>query len=169
MPNFTVIEGGGKGKDDGDSSFAVAVAQGMVATLIVEILRSIVNGRDDRHRVSRILRDLPEHLAKAAVPLPAIVQPVFADANKFIRDHETDVDLEIAEVVFAALRVAAEQNADDNAARGRLSKRKDVLRNSIESYLIAREGRSRENGWSFTENLLGRYRLKPINSNNRRK
>lgn len=45
----------------------------------------------------------------------------------------------------------AESLAEGPAAKSRKSNREDAFVLSIEIYILARETRSRENGWSFTQ------------------
>lgn len=131
-------------------------AQQALSTLIVELLRALGRGDDDTRRVSTALIDFTQHASKAEVPLGDMVHATIerlhgiALANE---GEEDDFEAGTKDILVHALRVAAESMADDNAARGRRSKRFHALNSAIEHEIQQREVRSRKHGWSYTEKL----------------
>jgi hypothetical protein len=66
-PDFTVIDGGGKGRGPGDHD--PDMARHHMDTLIIEILRAIARGYDHENRVGRTLLELFNRLS-AMPPTP---------------------------------------------------------------------------------------------------
>jgi hypothetical protein len=65
MPDFTVIDGGGKGRSPPD--FDAAMARQHMDTLILEILRALARGTDHENRVGRAVpKPTGLHLEKRA-------------------------------------------------------------------------------------------------------
>lgn len=77
-------------------------------------------------------------------------------AMAFATDDLPFYEVERKDITQAALRVIAESMATDNAARARRSKREQSLTQAIEEKIVSSETRSRENGWSYVENLTKR-------------
>lgn len=131
-------------------------AQQALCTLIVELLRALGRGDDHAGRVTTALIDFTQHASKTEVTLGDMVHVAIARlhgvalANDGDRD---DFEAGTRAILVHALRVAAESMADDNAARGRRSKRFDALNSAIEHEVQQREERSRKHGWSYVENL----------------
>ena len=136
MPDFTVIEGGGQGGGGSDSTedYHAGDARYHFRNLIVEILRALPRGDDQRCRVGQELVAFMEHLSKTTAPLGAIIDPVISDIHKNICRDENSIEHYrlLYSVVRSALQVAAEASCHDNAAHGRCSQREQKLENSIE-------------------------------------
>jgi hypothetical protein len=152
MPDFTVIDGGGKRR--GPSDFEADMARQQIDTLIVEILRAVARGDDHENRVGRTLIKLFKHLAAADVPVYDVTSGPIADAHKSISGDRDGYQMEIAEVVLASLRVAAESCATDGFAASRKSKAESRLDHSIKERILGSETRSRQNGWSYLARFL---------------
>jgi hypothetical protein len=112
MPDFTVIEGGGKGRPPED--FEALAAQAALRMLAVEVLRAMVRGNDSNGRVDGCLAKFNDHLRKSHTSQFEIIS----------KDR----------TVQASLRVTAEGCCDDNAAAGRRSGRKNELFAAIEGF-----------------------------------
>jgi hypothetical protein len=131
-------------------------AQQALSTLIIELLRALARGDDDTRRVTGALIDFTQRASKAGTPLGEMVHATIARLHSVALANERDRDdFEAAtrDILVHALRVAAESMADDNAARGRRSKRFYALNSAIEHEVRQREERSRKHGWSYVENL----------------
>jgi len=149
MPDFTVIEGGGKKHD----SHAAAVQQ-FLELLIVELFRAVPRGGDPDSRVATCLVVIMENLAQSSVPLASIVNSTLEICHRHLdlgtlRHHE-----ELNQIVSDSLLVAAESLAQDPAAKGRRSQRKRNLEEAIKSNMVNSERRSRDNGWSFLHHIM---------------
>jgi hypothetical protein len=162
MPDFTVIEGSGKSKEDKLAEWALESVQYEFSQLVTEILRAVARGDDHSSRVARALNQFLKKFAETDASLPKILHPVFTEAHENLDGYKDDYCLEIGSILKAALSLSAEKNASDGFAKGRASKREEVLRNSIENHFAEREKRSRQNGWSCTASLLQKHGLDPI-------
>lgn len=165
MADFTVIEGGGQRRD-----WDREIAQQHFESFVVVLLRSLASG-DGGYRLSEAFFRFLEHAQKTGVP----VGPVLDGAVKRLCEDAFDAkgddyDADKKYVLETALMVIAESMASDNLARARKSKREGDFRQAIEEFVIGRERRSRENGWSYlsraTESLgkwpPPRATLKPL-------
>lgn len=131
-------------------------AQQTLSMLIIELLRALGRGDDHTRRVTTALIDFTEHASKAEMPLGDMVHAAIAKLHGVALANGADGDdfeAGTRDIVVHALRVAAESMADDNAARGRRSKRFHALNSAIEREVQQREERSRKHGWSYVENL----------------
>jgi len=149
MPDFTVIEGGGKERD-----WDREIAQRHFEDFVVVLLRSLAAGDASYQLTQQFFRFL-EHARESEVP----IGPVFDEAIRNLHAMAFDIEnapfyeVERKDITQAALRVIAESMATDNAARARRSKREDSLNQAIENKILGSETRSRENGWSYVGNL----------------
>jgi len=104
-----------------------------------------------------------EHASEATTPAGAIINGQFAEMydRALLQRYDDSVDDERKAILEASLRVAAESLASDRAARGRRSTREKALTNAVERCVLAREERSRANGWSYLQHLtepLGKWK-----------
>lgn len=161
MPDFTVIEGGGPG------DWPAERARAAFGRLVIEMLRALARGDDPGMKVLEAFNKFAKHASEASTP-PAVIidEEMSALYDRALRREHNDAPSdERRSILEDALRVVAESLADDPAAKGRKSKREDALLRSIESFILAREKRSRANGWSYTQNLttnhLGKWSPPP--------
>lgn len=156
MPDFTVIDGGGE-KRDRDRE----IAEQHCEDFVLALLRGLA-GSDQSYRTTQNFFRFVEHAQNTQVPIAAVID----DSIGQLRQSAFDLDgagyykHDRIAVIEAALRVAIESMAKDNAAKGRLSKRESDLRSCIEQMVVSSETRSRENGWSYIDNLtkhLGKW------------
>ena len=168
MPDFTVIEGGGR-RPPGD--FDMQMAARALRALAIELLRAIVRGHETEERVSIQLIELNKYLDKAEVDIYDVVRTVIGDLNSILTTAEMsirrsdDPDREIEHIILASFQVAAEKLSLDPAAQGRTGQRMSRLENRLEARLRGLEERSREHGWSYVKNFLKqnfRQRLPPL-------
>jgi hypothetical protein len=151
MPEFEVIEGGGKRRD-----VEADMARSRMNTLIIELLRAVARGDDRENRVGRTLIDLFKHMSATDAPVYYMTSGPIMDAYESIsggRDPDR-YQTEIADIVLASLRVAAETCASDGFSKGRKSQAKTRLGQEVERHVIGSEKRSREHGWSYLVRLL---------------
>ena len=134
MPDFTVIEGGGKGRPPED--FDALMAQDALRMLAVEILRAMVRGDEADARITRNLTKFYEHVSKAKVDLREIVNEAIRGLHQSLkREHDPQsLSIRIDRIISASLRVAAEGCCRDNAAAGRRSGREGELFAAIEGF-----------------------------------
>jgi hypothetical protein len=141
MPDFTVIEGGGRGPPDYDGPMAVTAFK----ELAIEILRAMVRGNDSQGRVSRNVAKLFNHLEKTRADPDQLIEEAIKDLNACIdTDPEFDLSRGLERIVQASLQVAAESCCTDNAAQGRTSKRRQALEARIEIMIQRRTQRQRK-------------------------
>jgi phytoene/squalene synthetase len=113
MPDFEVIEGGGKRR--GPRDFEADMARSRMNTLIIELLRAVARGDDHENRVGRTLIELFKHMSATDAPVYDMTSGPIADAHKSVSE-DRDLDryqTEIADIVLASLRVAAESCTSD--------------------------------------------------------
>jgi hypothetical protein len=154
MPDFEVIEGGGKRR--GPRDFEADMARSRMNTLIIELLRAVARGDDHENRVGRTLIELFKHMSATDAPVYDITSAPIADAHKSI-SGDRDLDghqTEIADIVLASLRVAAESCTSDGFSVGRKSHAQTRLGREVEQYVVGSEKRSRQHGWSYLGRLL---------------
>jgi hypothetical protein len=153
VPDFTVIEGGGGG--GGRDDFHDSNARYHLRRLVIEIVRSLARGHDDRQRIKTELATFLDHANASATPIQHTIERVLADMHKDLAtDHRQRAEGGTEEIVLASLRLAAETCAHDDAAKGRASSRRSHLDADIDRYVIGREKTSREWGGSYLANLL---------------
>ncbi|MBM0206099.1 hypothetical protein JNW90_26095 [Micromonospora sp. STR1s_5] len=152
---FTVIEGGGK-RDERD--FRLAVQE--FTRFLMEVLRGTARGDDHGARVTTALVRFVKRADGVDRPLWTIVHQALTEAfsTALEIDFEDDASRKSDDkmVMRSALQTLAETLAIDPAAGGRRSQRERDFRNAIEQTIIESERRSRENGWSFVQNLTER-------------
>jgi hypothetical protein len=151
MPKFEVIEGGGRRRD-----VKADMARSRMKTLIIELLRAVARGSDPENRVGRTLIDLFHYMSATDVPVYFITSTPIADAHKSITE---DIDpgghhTEIADMVLASLKVAAEGGTSDSFSAGRKSQAEAKLSRAVERHIIGNERRSRQHDWSYLDRLL---------------
>lgn len=153
MTKFSIIQGGGNRRPPLDPDARPAADH--LHQLMVELVRAIVRGDDFGDRVSREFTALFDLVSKSKQPIRPIVQQVVADANRSLTfgPERSENATEMAEIVFAAMRVAAESLDRDEYAKGRRAQRMGELRALIERHIVATEARSREHGWSYLDQL----------------
>jgi hypothetical protein len=143
MPDFRVINGGGKGRESGH--YEADRARHYMDTLIIEVLRAVACGEDHENRVGRTLIELVRHMSEErGTPVYEITGGPIASAHQSIRGDRGDYQVEITEIVLAGLRVAAESCTTDNLAAGRKSKAKTRLDDRIKEHILRRELRKAE-------------------------
>lgn len=152
MPDFTVIEGGGQPRE-----WEREIAQRHFEDFVVVLLRSLASGDGSYHLTQQFFR-LLEHAQESKISIgPALAGAISnLHAMAFATDDLPSYEVERKDINQAALRVIAESMATDNAARARRSKREQSLTQAIEERILSSETRSRENGWSYIENLTKR-------------
>jgi hypothetical protein len=134
MPDFTIIEGGGKGRPPED--FDALLAQEALRVLAVEILRSMVRGDEADGRIGRNLAKFHDHVAKSQRSSGSIIREAVKALHKSLnQEHDpTALSVHVDRIIRASLRVAAEGCCDDNAARGRRSGREQELFAAIDGF-----------------------------------
>lgn len=161
MPDFKAIEGGGP------LDWPTERARDAFGALVIEILRALARGNDPGMKVLEAFNKFATHASEASTPPAVIVDEEMAAlyGKALRREHNDTPSDERKRILEDALRVLAESLAEDPAAQGRKSQREDTFIRSIESFIIAREDRSRANGWSYTQNLttnrLGKWSPPP--------
>lgn len=153
MPDFTVIEGGGKSPPPDDFNRRLAAQAFRVA--MVEMLRAIVRGNDPQHRVIQSLADFYGMLAATQDQL-GVIDDVIATMHANIPKDETEFKYRraIPEIIESSLRLIAEKSAHDEFARSRANKNREKLESAILSYTCGLEDRSREDGGSYLKDIL---------------
>lgn len=156
MPDFTVIDGGGE-KRDWDRE----ISQQHFEDFILALLRGLASG-DQTYRAKEQFFQFLEHAQKTQVPIGPVIDGAIKELHgmAFNTENVAGYEYEQIAVTQAALLVIVECMAKDNLAKARLSKREDSLGRSIERKVLSSEVRSRENGWSYVENLtkhLGKW------------
>jgi hypothetical protein len=137
MPDFRVIIGGGKPRDQHRDLARIAFRRGIIWTL-----RAVARGEDDAARVVKQLNKFWEHLQSAEDPRPdTLITEVFGQMREDLQ-HGLAIRGKnpMASIVIDALRVAAESCAVDDDAPRRASKRLRKLSSAIDEWLV-REGR----------------------------
>jgi hypothetical protein len=144
MPDFTVIDGGGKRRPPED--FDAQAAQQALRMMAVEILRAMVRGDDEDGRVERSFARLNEDLGRSRASVSDIFLGAIEELNKRLnpKHDQSSLSIHIDRIVRASLRVAAEGFCDDNAAAGRRSGRENELFTAIESFNRWHDGRPRK-------------------------
>jgi hypothetical protein len=168
MPDFTVIEGRGRGRSRDD--FHDNNARYHLRRLIIEILRGLARGDDLEQRIKTQLHAFLERVDVSATPMEQIILTVLIDMHKDLTNLNTQRRQrawrsDIGQIVLASLRLAAETCSSDDAAKGRASSRRSDLDTTIEEYVIGREESSREYGSSYLLRLLDQHfpkRPKPM-------
>jgi hypothetical protein len=160
MPDFTVIEGGGRG--GGRDDFNAQMARQAFERLAIELLRALGRGDDWGCRVSGALTEFVKCARETEHPLARIVhetvEGLFNEALAYDPFGESfdQYDSDRRHILQRALKVTAESMASDPAAKGRRSSRMSELNGAIEQHLIEMERRARENGWSYVHGLVER-------------
>jgi hypothetical protein len=153
MPDFTVIDGGGKGRGPGD--YDAEMARHHMDVLIIEILRALARGYDHENRVGRTLLELLSRISAIPhTPVYEITSGPIENAHKSISGDQDGYQIEMAEVVLASLKVAAESCAVDGFAASRKSTAERGLDHRIEDRILGKETRSRDNGWSYLARFI---------------
>jgi hypothetical protein len=151
VSKLTVIEGGGpRDPHEGPARYHFQ-------RLICEILRGLARGDDLGQRVQTEMLAFQEHSAAVETALLSrIISDVLRDLHKELiwEDVTDDYIVEHQAIIQTALRVAAETVADDSFAKARCQDREHELRRDIDQYIVGRERRSRESGWSFLTKLI---------------
>jgi len=153
MPELTVIEGGGRPVDEKTSLTRQAFDD-----LLMEVLRALGRGDDHEFRILRAMERFINNGAEASIPAGEIIRDRLTEIHEtLLRQGPDNSSTEDSKAIIeAGLQVLAESIADDRASRGRKSQRANALREAIESYVIARERRSRTHGWSYLQSLSKR-------------
>lgn len=154
MPDFRVIEGGGKGRQ----SVEEYLARKAFRRFVIELLRALARENDNGVQSTHALIDFIEKVSIADVPILPIIGDTISEFHDLAFEIERidDHEAEIKGILEAALKVIVEYLADDGFAKGRRSKRQDGLRHTIEAKLLRSEQRSREAGWSYLKSLSDR-------------
>jgi hypothetical protein len=168
MPDFTVIEGGGKGGPRSEKgrrpSIDEVLARDAFRRLVIELLRDLTRDYDSGFATTQALIDFVQKAGAADVPVGPFICETISEfrGDAFGREGvvEWEPEAETKRVLEAALKVTVEYLADDGFAKGRRSQRLDGLQNAIEAQLLGREKRSRAAGWSYLKELgdrLGKW------------
>jgi hypothetical protein len=159
VPDFTVIQGGGRG--GGKDDFHDSNARYHLRRLVIEIARSLARGHDDRQRIKAELATFMEHVNASATPIQDTIERVMASMHdELSADQRQRQWTEGTEsIVLASLRLAAETCSHDDAAKGRASSRRSDLDADIDRYVIGKEKSSREWGGSYLAKLLDLHLL----------
>jgi hypothetical protein len=150
VPDFTVIEGGGRGPDDPLD----IDARHHLRRLVIEILRSLARGNDPEARIARELVEFSKTASRMSTPLHQIVDQLLAELSAELEPEGRDHIIELSYIVSSALGLAAETFCEDGFAKARRSDRTAGLRAMIDEHIVGRERRSREGGWSYLGKLL---------------
>jgi hypothetical protein len=167
MPDFTVIEGGG----DGHKRIDEVLARKASVRFVIELLRALGRDADNGYQTTIALIEFIEHAGRTNAPLGHLVATEIEKLHKlaFEREGEPWYENELKAVLEAALRTTVEYLATDGLAKARRSNQIRKLTSAIESELLAKEERSRENGgWSYLKNLSDRLGKWPPPKNERK-
>lgn len=152
MPDFTVIEGGGK-----PQNYEADAARQAFERLVIEILRALARGDNSCARVVDELFSFLDHANTAKAPVGPLVERALSNLREdSLPESEAwdDPEAPMAEIARHGLRYLAESMARDPAARGRRGSRRQDLVQRIEHYVIGREEAARKNGnWSYLAKL----------------
>jgi hypothetical protein len=153
MTKFSVIQGGGGYRQPPNPDAEWATEQ--LNRIVVEMFRAIARGDDYGDRASREFMALFDHVMKTKLQLQPPIHRAAAAAHRDLTQggERSDHADEMTKVVLAAIRVAAESFDKDEYAKGRRFQRLGELRSAIEQHIVATEARSREQGWSYLEDL----------------
>jgi hypothetical protein len=153
MSKFNVIQGGGGRRTPPSPDAEWATQQ--LHRIIAEIFRAIARGDDYGDRVSREFSALFDHIAKTKLQVQPVIHQAVANANSDLTEagERSDHADEMAEIILAAILVAAESFDKDEYAKGRRFQRLGELRSAIERHIVSTETRSRQHGWSYLEHL----------------
>jgi len=153
MPDFTVIDGGGRGRPPDD--YHRARAADAMRVLIVELLRAIARGNDPQGRVLKGVAELYDRLAETTGH-STIVDGVVAGFHSNLTTGETkhEYRYEIPDIIRAALQLAAEKSSNDEFTNSRTRERREKLHRMIESYICGLEEQSREEGGSYLKDFM---------------
>jgi hypothetical protein len=134
MPDFTVIDGGGKGRPP--ENFDAQIAQQALRMIAAEMLRAMVRGDDAEGRVGRSLAKFNEYLGRSRASSLDIILGAIKELHRRLnpKHDPSSLSVHIDRIVKASLRVAAEGFCDDNAAGGRRSGRQQELFAAIEGF-----------------------------------
>jgi hypothetical protein len=134
MPDFTIIEGGGKGRPPED--FEALMAQKALRMLTIEMLRAMVRGDDLDGRVERNLAKFNDYVSRARASRFDIIRETIKALHERLNPERdrSSLSIHIDRIVRASLRVAAEGCCDDNAAAGRGSAREQDLLAAIDGF-----------------------------------
>lgn len=149
MPDFTVIEGGGESGDKGREpiDWPGIKAKQAFEKLAIELLRALARGDDDGCRVTGALLDFLRNARETQSPTWELVHPVIQTLHErgLARNVERDSwEEDEKSILRAALQVAAKGMANDPAARGRMSKRRDTMHHALRNQEREQERRNRE-------------------------
>jgi hypothetical protein len=151
---FTVIEGGGP-PDPGDPR--AEDARYHLRRLAVELLRALARGDDHGGRLWGEIISFANHAAQLKrLPLGTLMAEVLQELSNEItpEGREDSYEAEVGAVVLTCLRVAAETWTTDGFSRARKRDRTNELRSDIEDFIVGRERRSRQSGWSYLGRLI---------------
>jgi hypothetical protein len=170
VPKLTSIEGGG---GRGIHSYAGERAIASFETLVIRIFRDVTR-EQSTFQLCELLFEFNAAVIECDVPLFEITKAAMANLRGRAFDANVpEYDQEVQDVLRFGIRVAAERMSDDSAARGRISQRSQDLETAIKWFIQGKEARTRENGWSYVENVtksLGpwhppqKVRIKPASS-----
>lgn len=151
MPDFTVIEGGGQGREEMRAQYAFE-------RFVLELLRALVRDSDDGHGTAAALIRFIECMREANVPLAPLLAREIAELHElaFADRGWSERDDDVRGLLRAAFKTTVENMCRDDAARARQSSRRQSLESAIEEAALEREGRARENGWSYLKWLSDR-------------
>jgi hypothetical protein len=167
MPDFTVIEGRGRGRSRDD--FHDNNARYHLRRLIIEILRGLARGDDLGQRIKTQLHAFLEHVDVSATPMEQIILTVLVDMHKDLTNLNTQRRQrawrsDIGQIVLAVSVSRQKRALPTMRQKGESSRRSD-LDTTIEEYVIGREESSREYGSSYLLRLLDQHfpkRPKPM-------
>ncbi|MGO6938525.1 hypothetical protein [Rhizobium johnstonii] len=122
MPDLTVMDGGGEARDRDRE-----IAQQYFEDFVLALLRGLAGSNQTYHATQHCL-DFVEHAEKTQVPISAVIDGAIKQHRQsaFDIDNASDYKYDRIAVIEAALRVAIESMATDNAAKGRLAKPKAI-------------------------------------------
>lgn len=167
MPDFTVVEGGGNGSRPDLRDKYRANARRAFRRLVVEMLRALARGSDSEDRVMSAMKEFITNASDGELQTSTIVEEAIGmlSTAAFEADEDDDPSKERKAILETGLRVIVESLAEDPAAAGREQKRIRDFRRAVDEYVVAREARTRANGWSYTQKLttdhLGRWSPPP--------
>lgn len=144
----------------GSGDYEAVVARIHFERLVSALLRALAFGSDPEHLVTVQIREFAQCAVRMRVPMFQMVEESLQALHQTMNPGANRRD-DILDVVLAGLLVAAESVADDLGAPARASKRESDLIRAIERYVVQRERRSREGGWSHLNKLLHDCLLAP--------
>jgi hypothetical protein len=153
MPEFRVINGGGKGRGEsggGRDSFDAERAQQAFARMVVEILRALARGDGNAWPITKHFFEFCDLAAAAETPAGLLIDKAIGElhdealAARWGGESRGDFEENFRGMLGPALKAAAEAMTSDGFAKARYSTARRALIEAAEHFLAERARRARE-------------------------